>query len=74
MLCVIIDLTNLILGTYIGLTLLLYVAVRHQFWYRSELRLKHCYFAVAIILFLSLASSVIVADQTEYLKIDFRFA
>ncbi|CAI5446045.1 unnamed protein product [Caenorhabditis angaria] len=48
-------------GTYIGLTILLYTAIAHQFWYKTKLTLKHCYIIVAVIWIISFISSFCVA-------------
>ncbi|CAI2347868.1 unnamed protein product [Caenorhabditis sp. 36 PRJEB53466] len=47
-------------GTYIGLTILLYTAIAHQFWYMTRLTLTHCWLIIALIWFLSTASSVCI--------------
>ncbi|EGT52256.1 hypothetical protein CAEBREN_15312 [Caenorhabditis brenneri] len=47
-------------GTYIGLTILLYTAIAHQFWYMTKLTLTHCWLIIGLIWILSTASSVCI--------------
>ncbi|UMM23692.1 hypothetical protein L5515_004289 [Caenorhabditis briggsae] len=48
-------------GTYITLTIVLYLAVAHHISYMTTVTLKHCWLLIALIWFLSTVSSVFVA-------------
>ncbi|KAK6742824.1 hypothetical protein RB195_010222 [Necator americanus] len=49
-----------ITGTYIALSILLYTAIVHPFYYHSELTIKHCYVLIALIsLFSTIASTCV---------------
>uniref|UniRef100_A0A158P8S2 G_PROTEIN_RECEP_F1_2 domain-containing protein n=1 Tax=Angiostrongylus cantonensis TaxID=6313 RepID=A0A158P8S2_ANGCA len=49
-----------ITGTYIALTILLYTAIVHPFFYQSNTTIKHCYIIIAFIWLIStLASSAV---------------
>ncbi|KAK6043022.1 hypothetical protein COOONC_19473 [Cooperia oncophora] len=47
-----------ITGTYIALTILLYTAVVHPFFYQSNITIKHCYIFIALIWVCSTMASV----------------
>ncbi|KAL6727062.1 hypothetical protein Aduo_008977 [Ancylostoma duodenale] len=49
-----------ITGTYIALSILLYTAIVHPFYYQSEITIKHCYALIASIWLCSAIASICV--------------
>ncbi|ETN77039.1 hypothetical protein NECAME_11340 [Necator americanus] len=59
-----------ITGTYIALSILLYTAIVHPFYYHSELTIKHCYVLIALISLFSTIASVSKVTATEFAVLD----